>query len=161
MIELVGTLVTAYGLLYAYGRTQGWAAQIGDWWAKIRGISPRKHTGAAFGSAGTLSVTAVGYEPLTLDAKLPLPEQLAQVENHVNKLGLRFGPLQADIARLDRAIEQAKVHGDTVATQVLADAKREIQRFGDRLDELQAIDLTWAVRGVLITALGVFLSFWA
>ena len=160
MVELVGTLVTAYGLLYAYGRAKGLREQLRDWWARIR-REPRHatvHAPAAFASTGTL--TADAYVKFQLDETLPIPEQLAQLENYVCELRGMFGPVNSNVARLDRAIEQANA-ADTVAGQALTDAKREIDRFGDRLDELQAVDLSVASIGVLITAVGVFLNFWA
>ncbi len=161
MVELVGTLVTAYGLLYAYGRAKGLREQLRDWWARIR-REPRHatvHAPAAFASTGTL--TADAYAKFQLGETLPIPEQLAQLENYVCELRGMFGLVNSNIARLDRAIEQSNAHADTVAAQALTDAKREIDRFGDRLDELQAVDLSVASIGVLITAVGVFLSFWA
>ena len=117
-------------------------------------------TGTAQGTYGW-TATVGGYAPFRLDATLPVPEQLALLENYVRELRGMFDPVNTKIAGLDRAIKQTKAHADTVAAQALAEAKAEIERFRDRLDELQAVDLRWAVRGVLITGVGVFLGFWA
>ena len=117
------------------------------------------HAPAAFASTGTL--TADAYVKFQLDETLPIPEQLRNWRITCANCGAMFGPVNSNVARLDRAIEQANAHADTVAGQALTDAKREIDRFGDRLDELQAVDLSVASIGVLITAVGVFLNFWA
>jgi hypothetical protein len=51
-----------------------------------------------------------------------------------------------------------RVHNN-IATHT--SAKAEIKRFGDRLDELQAVDLRVAVVGVVITTVDVALNFFA
>jgi len=54
--------------------------------------------------------------------------------------------------------EPLRVHNN-IATHT--SAKAEIKRFGDRLDELQAVDLRVAVVGVVITTVDVTLNFFA
>jgi hypothetical protein len=160
-VELIGALVTAYGLLFAYGRARGLPNRIRAWWAKIRGERQRVVIAPApFGAGAEMGIPDV-HVGFHLDAELSTPEQLAQLESYVRELRTMFGPVNSDIARLDRAIDQTRDHADTAAAQALTDAKTEITRFGDRLDELQAVDLRIAALGVVISAVGILLGYWA
>jgi hypothetical protein len=158
-VQLLGTAVTGYGLLYAYGRAKGLPAQIRQWWARIR----RKPRNIAIDAQPMKIRVEMGvpdvYIEFKLDQDAEVGDQLAQLEDYVRELRKMFGQVSAAIARLDKAIERAKTHADDAAAEALADAKAELKRFGDRLDHLQATDLRLAAAGAFIMALGYALSF--
>jgi uncharacterized membrane protein YccC len=158
-VQLAGTLVTGYGLLYAYGRAKSLPARIREWWARIRRRPPRNVSiGAHLSVEAQLSAEA--HRPFTFDQNATTDEKLAQLETYVRKLRIMFdNPVKAEIARLDRAIDQAKEHANAAAEQSLTAAKVELQRFGDRLNELQAVDLSVAAAGAFIMAAGYVLSY--
>ena len=60
---------------------------------------------------------------------------------------------------LEKAIEQAKKHAETVAEQALNDAKVELRRFDEELKKLQAVDLSVAAAGAFIMSAGYALSY--
>jgi hypothetical protein len=74
---------------------------------------------------------------------------------------LSFGPVDSAIKQLEKAIEQAKEHADSVAAQALTDAKVELERFDAQLRQLQAVDLRWAAAGAFIMAAGYVLSYFS
>lgn len=86
-------------------------------------------------------------------------EKFAKLESYVRELRSMFGQVNSAITRLDKAIEQAKQHADTAAAYALTDARKELKRFGDRLNELQAVDLRIAAAGAFIMAAGYVLSY--
>ncbi|OBH12087.1 hypothetical protein A5695_17820 [Mycobacterium sp. E1747] len=97
----------------------------------------------------------------TLDENATTDEKLAQVQGYLRELRAMFGPINAAINRIDKAIEEAKKHANTVAAQALADAKAEVQRFGARLNELQAVDLRYAAGGAFVMGVGYALSYFS
>jgi hypothetical protein len=167
VVELLGTLVTAYGLAVAFGRTTGLLGRLRGrlraFWLRItrqrHDIDIRPH-GIGSTLAGGIPTVEV-HHPFQLDENTSVQLQLRQLANCVRELRQMFPPIITRIAELDAAIEHTKVRADTAAARALAEAKAEIDRFGKQLDQLQAADLTIAVVGVLITAVGIVLSFWA
>lgn len=158
-VQLVGTLVTGYGLFYAYGRATGLAARLREWWANVR-HKPRNIIIDAAPLLISVSLSAadvhVGFK---LDENATIDEKFAHLEGYVRELRGMFGSVNAAIERLDKAIEQAKKHADTAAAQALTDAKVELQGFSDRINKLQAVDLSIAAVGAFIMAGGYALSY--
>ena len=93
-----------------------------------------------------------------LDRTTSTDDQLTQLEAYVRELRRIIGPLPGQIQQLGTDIESARQYSDTTADRALTEARAEIERFGDRHDDVQAIDLRVAIAGVLITAVGVALS---
>jgi hypothetical protein len=81
--------------------------------------------------------------------------------DYVRELRVMFGSANSAIERLDKAIEHTRDHADAAAAQALADAKIELQRFDQRLKQLQAVDLHWAAGGAFIMAVGYALSYFS
>jgi hypothetical protein len=160
-VRLLGTLVTGYGLFYAYGRATRLPARLREWWDRVR-HSPRNITI----HAAPMHISLVAGAPdvhigFTLDADATTDEKLAQVQGYVRELRAMFGPINAAINRIDNAIEEARRHADTAAAQALTDARVELQRFRERLNELQAVDLRIAAVGAFIMAAGYALSYFS
>jgi hypothetical protein len=159
-VELVGTLVTGYGLLYAYGRATRLPTRLREWWNHRVRRKPRNtilSPASALISLGTFAPDV--FIEFKLDENATADAKFAQLERHVRELRAMFGLANAAIQRLDKAIEQAKKHAETVAAQALDDAKVELRRFDEQLKELQAVDLRIAAAGAFIMAAGYVLSY--
>jgi hypothetical protein len=161
-VELVGTLVTGFGLFYAYGRAVRLPGQVRELWNRIR-HGPRVITGGVAVTLGSPGMLATGdvHTPFTMDENWPDDLKFAAIQAYVRELRIMFGPLNAAVERLDNAIEQAKEHADTVAAQALTDAEVELKRFDAELKQLQSVDLRWAAIGAFIMAVGYVLSYFA
>lgn len=158
-VQLVGTLVTAYGLLYAYGRASRLPARIKGWWARIR----RQRRDITI-EVQTIPSSAGAFPPdvrveFNLDASATTDEKLAELERYVRELRCMFTEVNFAISRLEKAIQEAKQHADAAAAQALADAKAELKRFGEQLNDLQAVDLRIAAAGAFIMAVGYVVSY--
>ncbi|WP_236723391.1 hypothetical protein, partial [Mycobacterium avium] len=150
--------VTGVGLLYAYGRATGVAARLRGWWRRLLHKSINASIDASLMGAG-VSMSGDVHIAFTLDENATTDEKFAQIQSYVRELRAMFGPINAAINRIDKAIEEAKKHADTVAAQALTDAKAEVQRLGARLNEVQAVDLRIAAAGAFIMAAGYLLSY--
>ncbi|MFV8165804.1 hypothetical protein ACNQVK_27510 [Mycobacterium sp. 134] len=162
LLELVGTTVTAYGLLFAYGRDQGLPPRVRRVWDWLRRKRPETQT---IGPTGIPSGEIFGGRPdarigLNIDPQTAVADQLAQIVAYVRELRLMIGPLQAQIDNVGRAVEEAKKHAETAAAQALAHAIARMEENEKRRSESQAADLSIAALGVAITGAGVFLGFW-
>jgi hypothetical protein len=94
-----------------------------------------------------------------LDENATTDEKRAHLESYVREPCIMFGPVNSAIARLDKAIAQAKDHANTASAQALTDAKVELKSLDDRLNELQAVDLRVAAAGAFIMAAGYVLNY--
>ncbi|ORA07758.1 hypothetical protein [Mycobacterium arosiense] len=159
-VQLVGTVVTGIGLLYAYGRATRLRAQLRGWWDRVR-RKPINATVNATLPGMQMSMYGDVHMPFALDENATTEEKFAQIQGYVRELRAMFGPINAAIARLEKEIEQAKEHADAVAARALTDAKNELQRFDTRLNEVQAVDLRIAAVGAFITAAGCVLSYFS
>jgi len=158
-VQLVGTLLTGSGLFYAYARATRLPARLCEWWARVR-HKPRNITIDA--APVLINVGMLGADvhvAFKLDENATVDEKFAQLEGYVRELRGMFRSVNSAIERLDKAIDQAKEHADTAAAQALTDAKVKLQRFGNRLDELQAVDLRVAAAGAFVMAAGYVLSY--
>ena len=161
-VELIGTLITAYGLMVAYGRIRGLPERLRELWRRVA-RRPAHVTGemGATMVAAQMSASAEVEHNYRLDETAPVQLQLAQLLVYIRDSRTFIDEATNNIGRLDDAIDAASTHADDVAAQALTDARAEIDDLGRRLDEVQAADLSVAVVGVLITALGIALSFCA
>jgi len=99
---------------------------------------------------------------LRLDRSLPVEEQLAQVERYINEtLAQEFKSVGVIMGRVRDELQQAKAESEKAIADAEAKAQKAIDDLTKRLDATQALDLSWAIGGLFITAVGVFLSYWA
>jgi uncharacterized protein YicC (UPF0701 family) len=99
---------------------------------------------------------------LGVDRTLPLEDRLAQIEKYINtEVRRQFSGINNEIGRLRSEVENLHNLSETVAKQARADLRAEIDQLAARLDTTQALDLTWAIVGLFVTAGGILLSYWA
>lgn len=165
-MQLVGTLVTGFGLLYAWARaTRFWSRT----WPRIERLLARlfewpqhqvvRPGGAAMGLFGWEPSVFVG---LGLDRTLTVEDQLTQIERYINtNLAQEFKSVSVSLGRLRRELEQAKAQSEQAIAEAEAKAQKAIRDLESRLDATQALDLSWAIGGLFVTAAGTFLSYWA
>jgi len=166
--QLTGALMAFGGLSYAYLRATygldiwGLLERWWAWWLRLWGKSTGfilTPTGALVGVGTLFADVVVGFR---LDRTLRVEDQLAQVEKYINEelLLLRFPAIDKEIRQLRRDLEEARKLAEAAARQALADAEAKIEQLAARLDRSQVLDLRWAAGGLLITAVGTFLSYW-
>jgi hypothetical protein len=158
-VQLIGTVVTAFGLFYAYGRATRLPARLREWWERVR-HKPRNITiapASALISVGLLAPDV--YTGFKLGENATTDEKFARLESYVQDLRAMFGPPNAAIIRLGKAIEEVKKHADSAVAQALAEAKAALKQFDDELKALHAVDLRIAGGGAVIMAVGYALSY--
>jgi Sec-independent protein translocase protein TatA len=76
-------------------------------------------------------------------------------------LAQEFKSVGVSIGRVRDELQQAKAESDEAVAAAEAKAQETIDDLKARLDATQALDLTWAIVGLFITAGGILLSYWA
>jgi hypothetical protein len=165
-VQLLGTLVTGFGLLYAWARaTRFWGRtwpRIKRWWAQLWGRPVNQVVRPAGFTGGLVGLEAEVMVGLGLDRSLPLQEQLLQVERYINtRLPQELTGLSRRIREVRRELQDADSRSQQAVAQAKAQAQAGLKELAARLDSTQALDLSWAIVGLFITAMGVFLSYWA
>lgn len=163
-VQLVGTLLTFGGLLYAWERARRfWSRSI---WPRIQRLLVKpfpqairvegNSSKAAFGDMHVLR----GMAPL--DRTLPVEEQLRRVEEYIKTdLPQWFNAVFDNIGKVSRELQAAKTDSHTATLAAEAKARKAIRDLEKRLDSTQALDLSVAIVGLFVTAIGVFLGYWA
>lgn len=163
--QLLGTLITGFGLLYAWLRATRFWDRV---WPQIQRVlawlfGPTHavvHAPAMLSSAAKLDADV--FVGLRLNRGRPVAEQLEQIEAYINtRLPQQFTDFSNRIRELKRALEDARSESQEAVAQAAADARAAIDKLTARLDTTQALDLTWAIVGLFITAGGIILSYGA
>ncbi|MFT8180665.1 hypothetical protein ACLXNF_24080 [Mycobacteroides chelonae] len=158
-IQLVGTIITAWGLAIAYGRAKKIPDQIRAWWHRKRSHPGRGHEIFVPGIDRTGGVgipdTLGGFQ---LDRDKEVPDQLIQLEAYAHRLASSLRSIHLTVVQHGEDIEKVEKNSESRVRQALSEAKAEIKQFGDHLDELQAVDLKVAILGVAITVIGIGLA---
>jgi hypothetical protein len=166
-VQLVGTLVTGFGLLYAWARaTEFWGhnwPHVKRLWGQLWGKPVHHHVYATDALAILAGFEADAWVGLgQLDRSSPVEEQLAQIERYINtQLPQQVQGLSQRIGDVRRELEEAQSRSEEAVKQARVDAQDAIDKLAARLDATQALDLTWAIVGLFITAGGILLSYWA
>ncbi|OMC57429.1 hypothetical protein A5747_03435 [Mycobacterium sp. IS-836] len=176
-IQAVGALIAFYGLARAYLRAKydlrvwQWAkrgvARLAGrvdrlWRALLRKpLDATVHVGRASASYAWMPSPAVGVSNAVVDFTLPLQEQIKRLTEYVNKKAEQAAEMQGNIARLQRDLEKARDKTSELKRETWAHIETQIQQLNDRLNNIQALDLTWAIWGLFITFVGTVLSLWA
>ncbi|MFH5207573.1 hypothetical protein ACHIPZ_04985 [Antrihabitans sp. NCIMB 15449] len=161
-VELLGAALTAYGLAYAYRRATENHNNLRTLWAKLRTkftkVGPDVTTSIpaaqGFGQAGLAAGTG-GFE---IDPTTSVDDRLESLADQCRELQKDLATARLEIGTTGREIRK---HSTDAAAQARADARTDLQEFGDSLDKSTALDLRLAIAGVLINSLGVFLGYWA
>jgi hypothetical protein len=175
-VQLVGTIVAAMGLANAYTNVRygrglrrqivflgkGFGAQVAWWWRLWFGrgsgdvlIAP----GTAVLGFGGGKGTAVVTDRFVFDPALPSDQQFAAMAVHLNKLDDRSNDAAVGLDRLGGRIDAVAADAVTAASQALANARAEIAELSGLLARAQALDLRWAIVGLVIGAVGLALSY--
>lgn len=163
-VELVGALVTAIGLSYAYGRAKYGERFLVEFWDAVVDRMMRRpraatvHVSAAIGATGTFSADA--YAVFQLDKTAPTEAQLNQLADFCRSTQTELAKVRQQLAQHDRDISGARTHATEVAAQAHADAVAHLNGFESRLNNASSLDLRWAILGLLINSFGVALGFW-
>lgn len=166
-VQALGALVTFFGLANAYVRAKydetvwkwitDWAIRI--WRTLLR--KPRDvtiHAGTAHATFGVHGY-ASGYVTHNVDITLPLQEQIKRLADFVNRRSKESGEMGSMIRKLQHELEQVKDAASGLRRDLLAHIEAQIKQLDDRIDGIQALDLTWAIWGLLISFVGTVLSF--
>jgi hypothetical protein len=165
-VQLIGALVTGFGLLYAWARaTRFW----GRSWPRIRGAWNRlwgRPVQANVYANATSAILIGGEADVWLGLGkldgLPVEEQLARIDRYINtQLPPQVIGLSQRIRDVRRELKEAQSRSEEAVKQARADAQHAINQLAARLDATQALDLTWAIVGLFITAGGLVLAYWA
>lgn len=165
-VQLVGTVVTGFGLLYAYMRaTRFWSVhrpRITRFWARLWRKPIGQRVEAIDHAFATDSLEIELFRGLELDRTLPMDEQLLQVQRYINtRLPQEFAALSDRIRQVRSELETANSRSQQAVDQARAEAQAAIDEMAARLDTTQSLDLTWAIVGLFITAGGILLNYWA
>ncbi|WP_067573668.1 hypothetical protein [Nocardia acidivorans] len=156
-VELVGTLITGCGLVYAWNRLTGrftrlrvGLAKLG---AQVKGklVAPGAIEARAItiGGEGTLTASARAVYPVNSSA--PLEDKVARLIEIVNALR---ADIDATNARIDVVRDSPVVTIETVGSAVAeAVSGLEVVQASTALR-----DLGWAMFGILVTAVGIVLG---
>lgn len=164
-VELVGALVTAVGLSYAYGRARHGERFLAEFWrAAVDRIMRRPraatvHVSGAIGATGTFSADA--YAVFQLDRTAPREDQLDQLADFCRSTQTELATVRQQLTQHDRDISGARAHATEAAAQAHADAVAHLNGFESRLNSTASLDLRWAILGLIINSCGVALGFWA
>lgn len=166
-VQFVGTVVTGGGLFYAWNRAsrfwdRTWPSikrQWGRLWGRSTGGGGLQATATTVGTGTTHADVFVG---LNLDRALPVEQQLQQVQEYINtRLPEQTIELSRRILEVQRALSEARTESAAAVERATADARTAIDELERRLDATQALDLTWAIVGLAITAVGTFINYFS
>jgi septal ring factor EnvC (AmiA/AmiB activator) len=96
-----------------------------------------------------------------LDHSQPVQEQLEQLAAAIRNLESWFKPIRDDLHQLRQEIDRLRTLADSVAAQAIAHIEAKIRKLTADLREGQTLDLRWAIGGLLISAIGTFMQYWA
>jgi hypothetical protein len=166
-IQVLGTFVTAYGFLYAYGRAlygDHWISAFRkNLWAKIAGKPrPVARLDAQLTGRGRLDAKVIdSHVDFRLDTHKPIDAQLEQLAENLRRQRREIAQLKSEIFGLQKLIEKASSDASGLASQTLANAMAEIDKLRDRLNKTRVVDLRIAIAGLVISACGLVLGYWA
>lgn len=168
-VQLIGTLLTFGGLLYAWERarrfwTPLWKLRI---WPQIRRliVKPFHQTMLISGPARS---TAKAHAPYVLRGMARIKptdsveEQLRKIQEYIETdLPQWFDAAFDQISMVSSNLRQAKTESRTAVLEAETKARKAIRDLEKRLDSAQSLDLSVAIVGLFVTAIGVFMGYWA
>ncbi|OMC32012.1 hypothetical protein A5739_11370 [Mycobacterium colombiense] len=161
-IQAVGALIAFYGLLRAYVRAryrQSVSERIVRWikivWGRLlhlpqtitlTGIPPARN----FGRMGVTQ----SPPPHSVDITQSLHEQIRHLAQYVNDRTGETSKMAIDITELKLGFDGLKDSMSDLASEMREHTTNEIHSFNKQLDSTQALDLGWAIVGLLISFAG-------
>lgn len=164
-IQLLGTLVTGYGLAAAYAR----AAHDETVWQAVRSWVRRQWgkpttqtiTGAggipSEGGVGVITI-AGGLITHNVDTSTDLQTQILRLADFTSARSREIARAEDKIAELRTDLDHAKIDASKVERTVLTRLGNDVQQLRGELKRVQVLDLKPAIWGLAITALGLALS---
>lgn len=165
-VQAIGALITACGLAHAYTRaknnqtpTQWLRAEAKKTWNKTlrRTPPPRRHTGSGHGTITSLT-TASGRLVHTVDITQSLHEQIKRLATFVNNRTRDAAKLETKVAGIEHELRKIRDESSQLEARMWAQIEARIQDLNDRLDRVQVLDLTLAIRGLVISLAGTLWS---
>jgi hypothetical protein len=159
-IELIGTVITAFGLFNAQSRV---TSGIGLGTRLNRLLRRGKHPVTVSPGAANLRVnvatTAEGEIDFRLRDDLTPDEKFAELADEARSLRNAIRSAKNEITQLQLKVREASTKASEEAQNALDEARRYVETVRKQDDTAQKLDLTVAIWGVAITAIGVFVSF--
>ncbi len=164
-VNLGGAALTFAGLSYAYIRSD---VHLREWfrtqWRRLTGHHVVINVDAAsmvlIGGSAHLQVI-YGFADESDDPIERLHARTERLLQIVNDLSDELTKAEVRIHDLDNALEQARIEAREGDQRTRADAEAAIDRFAQRLNRSQVLDLRWAIAGVFFSMFGAVLSFYA
>ena len=148
IVQIVGAIVTACGLANAYLR--GWAARIKFFLGTLGRIGVFILIGAIGGKrqAAFFATQRFVAEEFALDPITPNYKQIMQLNDFMNGIARQVSRIDGNVVSLAKNVEQFwdKNQSDM----------REMQK---ALVKDQGVDLGWAIVGLIITTIGLIMSY--
>lgn len=117
-------------------------------------------TAAGASSMGQPTVTSTGDVRVNPDS--PLEQQIRQIAALAEDAINRVWVLEKDeLPRIERRIDAAQAGAEQLAAETLIQLRDEIAEVRRLTNQAQVLDLRWAIGGLGITVVGIFLGYWA
>lgn len=166
-IQAFGALITFYGLLRAYLRAtydQTVTERIATWITQVWGrLLKLPQTIIVSTIPSTSRVGRPGIvqtpPPHQVDITLSLSEQIAQLAQYVNDRTNEASQMAINTTKLELDIHGVKEEMMDLERKLKVHMDTQIQAFDRNLDSRQALDLTWAIWGLLISFVGTAWGF--
>ncbi|TDO16943.1 hypothetical protein EV580_0107 [Mycobacterium sp. BK086] len=167
-LQLAGAMVTAFGLLAAYGRVRAWKERLTEWGRRHRArLRSWLHKGQdqVVTPTSAQAQSVMGTPDVRVDsapdASLTVTERLARLEAYVQTLPQQFSSVNQRLVTLGRDIDASREAAKAAFESAVAGVSAQITDLRYELDDHQAVDLRVAGVGVLISAAGTLLGLWA
>ncbi|WP_327097123.1 hypothetical protein OIE68_45920 [Nocardia vinacea] len=108
----------------------------------------------------TGTLTAAAEVAFQIKANTSIELQIAQLAEQQRKWQTRFAAIEQQLSMHKHEMALAREHAESVANQARAEAQADMKAFGDALDKVTALDLRWAIAGILINSVGVAMCYW-
>ncbi|MEE3753359.1 hypothetical protein [Mycobacterium intracellulare] len=166
-IQAMGALVAFYGLLRAYVRAtyaQSVSVRIVNgikmFWGRLLRLPqtitvPTIQSTAKFGRVGVTQTPPAHI----IDITQSLDEQVKRLVQYVNDRTGEASEMAINITKLRLDIDGVKDTVTELERNMKAHTATQIQTFDRNLDSRQALDLTWAIWGLLVSFVGTASGF--
>jgi hypothetical protein len=170
IVQLVGAVVTFGGLWTAWLRAKHGetirslgkrlAKRIAERVVRILGIPRGVVIPVEAASAIAIGSTAFFTLTFGIDRTKSTVENFERLVDFVNRLsGNTILQIEQQIDELRRDIKDARAHASDLASRTLAHLEQRIDYVQKELDTKQVLDLRWAIYGLLITVIGIGMSY--
>lgn len=160
-VNFGGSALTFFGLVWAYLRAD---PRIGDWLRRVvqqlRGPRTRaidsSLTVTASTSAGLLAI--YGFPADSDDPIATLRARTDKLLYVVNRLSAELTDAETRIGELQAGIEAVRTEAREGDEQTREHAAAQLRQFSDALNDVQALDLRWAIAGVFFQTFGAVMA---